>query len=146
MSRSRSLYRLLGLALLCPLLAFGQKDTASIVGAVTDNTGATVPGAAIDAVSLETNFTYHATSNQAGEWTISPVRIGTYRVTVTAAGFSKAEVGPFTLDVQQRQRTDVALQPGSVTQTVIVKQSVPLRESDTSDRSQVVDSTTMQTL
>ena len=143
---SRSLYRLLGLALFCPMLAFGQKDTASIVGSVTDNTGATVPGAAIDAVSLETNFTYHATSNQAGEWTISPVRIGTYRVTVTAAGFSKAEVGPITLDVQQRKRTDVALQPGSITQTVIVKQTVPLLEVDTSDRSQVIDSRTMQTL
>jgi hypothetical protein len=128
---SRSLYRLLGLALFCPMLAFGQKDTASIVGAVTDNTGATVPGAVIDAVSLETNFTYHATSNQAGEWTISPVRIGTYRVTITAPGFSKAEVGPITLDVQQRKRTDVALQPGSITQTVIVKQTVPLLEVDT---------------
>jgi Carboxypeptidase regulatory-like domain len=75
---SRSLCHLLALALLCPLMAFGQKDTASIIGTVTDHTGATVPGAAIDAVSLETNFTYHATSNQAGEWTISPVRIGTY--------------------------------------------------------------------
>src|SRR5690349_1066234 len=107
----RSLYYLISMALFCPLLAFGQKDTASIVGTVTDNSGATVPGAAVEAVSLETSFTYHATSNQAGEWTISPVRIGTYRVTVTAAGFSKAEVGPFTLDVQQRRRTDVALQP-----------------------------------
>jgi hypothetical protein len=143
---ARSLYCLLGLALLFPLLAFGQKDTASIIGTVTDHTGAAVPGAVIDAVSLETNFAYHATSNQEGEWTISPVRIGTYRVTVTAAGFSKAEVAPFTLDVQQRQRADVALQPGSVTQTVMVKQTVPLLESDTSDRSQVIDSTTMQTL
>ncbi|MDQ1693417.1 MAG: hypothetical protein QOH85_952, partial [Acidobacteriaceae bacterium] len=143
---SRFLYGLLGLVLLCPLAAVAQKDTASIVGTVTDNTGATVPGATIDAVSQETNFAYHATSNQAGEWTISPVRIGTYRVTVAASGFKKTEVGPFTLDVQQRQRTDVTLQPGSVTQTVIVKQTVPLLESDTSDRSQVVDSTTMQTL
>ena len=84
---SLSPYRFLGLAVLCPLLAFGQKDTASLIGTVTDHTGAAVPGATIDAVSQETNFVYHATSNQTGEWTISPVRIGTYRVTVTAAGF-----------------------------------------------------------
>src|ERR1700750_483948 len=93
---SRSLYRLLGLGLFCPMLAFGQKEPPSIVAAVTDNTGATVPGAVIDAVSLETNFTYHATSNQAGEWTISPGRIGTYGVTGTAAGFSNAEAGALT--------------------------------------------------
>jgi Carboxypeptidase regulatory-like domain len=66
----------------------------------------------IDAVSQETNFAYHATSNPEGEWTISLVRIGRYRVTVTAAGFSKAEIGLFTLGVQLSTtwlRSDVSL-------------------------------------
>lgn len=127
-------------------LAHAQKDTASITGQVTDISGAVVAGARVDAVNVETNYTYHATSNQTGDWTISPVRIGTYSVSVTATGFKKSEITPFTLDVQQRQRLDVALQPGAVTQTVEVTEAAPLLESETSERSQLVDSKTMVTL
>ncbi len=133
-------------ALLSPPLLLAQKDTASITGQVLDGAGAAVPTAVIDAVNLETNYTYHAQASATGEWTISPVRIGTYRVAVTANGFKKAELGPITLNVQQRQRLDVSLQPGEVTQTVEVKDSAPLLESDNSERSQLVDSRTMQTL
>ena len=134
------------LSLFTPRFAHAQKDTASITGQVTDSSGAVVAGAKVDAVNVETNYTYHATSNQSGDWTISPVRIGTYRVTVIATGFKKSEIAPFTLDVQQRQRLDVALQPGAVTQTVEVTSAAPLLESETSERSQLVDSKTMVTL
>jgi hypothetical protein len=134
------------LSLFVPSFAHAQKDTASITGQVTDSSGAVVAGALVDAVNVDTNYTYHATSNQTGDWTISPVRIGTYRVTITSTGFKKAEIAPFTLDVQQRQRLDVALQPGAVTQTVEVQGAAPLLESETSERSQLVDSKTMVTL
>ncbi len=134
------------LLLFTPNFAHAQKDTASITGQVTDSSGAVVAGARVDAVNVDTNYTYHATSNQTGDWTISPVRIGTYRVSVTATGFKKSEITPFTLDVQQRQRLDVALQPGAVTQTVDVTETAPLLESETSERSQLVDSKTMVTL
>jgi Carboxypeptidase regulatory-like domain/TonB-dependent Receptor Plug Domain len=134
------------LSFLIPTFAQAQKDTASMTGQVTDSSGAVIAGARVDAVNVETNYTHHAVSNQTGEWTISPVRIGTYRVSVTSAGFKKAEVGPFTLDVQQRQRLDVALQPGAATQTVEVKETTPLLESETSERSQLIDSKTMETL
>ena len=134
------------LSFLGPSFAHAQKDTASITGQVTDSTGAVVAGATVEAVNVETNYMYRAISNQTGDWTISPVRIGKYRVSVTANGFKKSEIAPFTLDVQQRQRLDVALEPGAVTQTVEVKETAPLLESDTSERSQLIDSTTMVTL
>jgi hypothetical protein len=134
------------LPFLVPSFSHAQKDTASITGQVTDSSGAVVAGARVDAVNIDTNYTYHAVSNPTGEWTISPVRIGTYRVSVEATGFKKAEIAAFTLNVQQRQRLDVALQPGAITQTVEVKDAAPLLESDTSERSQLVDSRTMETL
>lgn len=144
----RSLHRcsIRALLLLLSWPAFAQKDTASITGLVTDGSGAVIPEAMVDAINLETNYTYHAISNTTGEWTISPVRIGTYRVMVTARNFKKAELGPFSLNVQQRQRLDVSLEPGAVTQTIEVAAKAPLLESETSDRSQLVDSKTMQTL
>jgi hypothetical protein len=134
------------LVMLSPTLLVAQKDTASITGQVLDIAGAAVPTATVDAVNLETNYTYHAKVSGTGEWTISPVRIGTYRVDVTAAGFKKAELGPIVLNVQQRQRLDVALQPGAVSQTVEVQQTAPLLESENSERSELIDSRTMQTL
>ena len=134
------------LVMLSPTLLLAQKDTASITGQVLDIAGAAVPTATVDAVNLETNYTYHAKVSGTGEWTISPVRIGTYRVDVTASGFKKAELGPIVLNVQQRQRLDVALQPGAVSQTVEVQQTAPLLESENSERSELIDSRTMQTL
>jgi hypothetical protein len=125
------------LAIFASPLAHAQKDAASITGQVTDSSGAVVAGARIEAVNLETNYAYHATSSATGEWTITPVRIGTYRITVIASGFNESKMGPLTLDVQQRQRVDVALHPGAVTQTVEVKDTTP--RSDTSERSQLVD-------
>jgi hypothetical protein len=136
----------LALFFLFPALLLAQKDTATITGQVLDSAGAAVSSAEIDAVNLETNYTYHAHASATGEWTISPVRIGTYRVSITANGFKKAEIGPMTLDVQQRQRVDISLQPGAVSQTVQVQDSAPLLESENSERSQLVDSRTMQTL
>ena len=134
------------LLLFIPTLLLAQKDTASLTGQVLDSAGAAVSSAEIEAVNLDTNYTYHAHASATGEWTISPVRIGNYRVSVVANGFKKAEVGPMTLNVQQRQRVDVGLQLGAVSQTVEVQETAPLLESDNSERSQLVDSRTMQTL
>lgn len=123
--------------------AFAQKDTASLVGRVLDSSGAAVTGADISAVDIDTDFTYHAQSDSIGEWTISPVRIGRYRVSVSARGFKTAVAGPITLDVQQRQRVDVSLEVGLVTETVDVHATAPLLEAETSERGQVINSQTI---
>jgi hypothetical protein len=120
-----------------------QRDTASLEGRAVDSGGAVVPLASVDAVNLDTNFDYHTVSDSAGQWTISPVRIGRYRVTVTAPGFKAAVVGPITLDVQQRQRVDLTLVPGSVSQSVEVRSNSPLIQTDSSEVGQVVDNKTM---
>jgi hypothetical protein len=61
-----------------------------------------------------------------GEWAIGPVRIGTYRIQITAKGFKSSIEGPLTLDVQRRQRVDVTLEPGAVTEDVEVYGTSPL--------------------
>ncbi len=129
--------RLLALSALFlgPALLHAQIDTATVAGRIVDVTGATVPSAEITVTNTETNFTYHATSNTSGEWTISPVHVGTYRLAITAAGFSRAVAGPFSLSVQQRQQMDVTLQTGTVSATVEVTGSAPTLETATSERS-----------
>jgi hypothetical protein len=65
-------------------------------------------------------------SNSSGERAISPVHIGTYRIQITAKGFKSSIEGPLTLDVQRRQRVDVTLEPGAVTENVDVHGTPPL--------------------
>jgi hypothetical protein len=128
-------------ASVCPLSA--QRDAASLEGLVVDTSGAVVPNAQILAVNSATNLTYRARSDQSGAWAISPVRIGTYTLTISAQGFKQAVVGPITLDVQQRQRADVTLQVGQVSEKVEVKGGAPLLETDSSETGQVIDSASM---
>jgi hypothetical protein len=125
------------------LTLHAQRDTASLEGRAVDSGGAVVPLASVDAVNLDTNFDYHIVSDSAGQWTISPVRIGRYPVALTAPGFKAAVVGPITLDVQQRQRVDLTLVPGAVSQSVEVRSNAPLIQTDTSELGQVVDNKTM---
>jgi hypothetical protein len=120
-----------------------QRDSASLEGRVVDASGATVAGASVAAVNTATNFTYHAQSDATGAWIISPVRIGSYRISITASGFKEAVVGPVTLDVQQRQRADVTLELGAVSEHVEVRGIAPLLQTDSSETGQVIDSTSM---
>jgi Carboxypeptidase regulatory-like domain/TonB-dependent Receptor Plug Domain len=123
-----------------------QIDTATVAGRIIDRSGATVPDADVTVTNTETNFVYKTKSATNGEWTISPVHIGTYQLVVTASGFSRSVAGPFTLSVQQRQQIDLTLQAGAVSSTVEVVDSAPVLETATSERSQLIDSRTMQTL
>ncbi|MDQ2844195.1 MAG: carboxypeptidase-like regulatory domain-containing protein, partial [Acidobacteriota bacterium] len=140
---NKRLLRMLSGMLLLAIAGWGQKDAASLVGEVRDATGASVAGAEIIATDLATDFTYHARSSSGGDWTISPVRIGTYRVSISAKGFKTAVVGPMTLDVQQRQKVDVSLDVGQVNERVEVQETAPLLETENSERGQVINSRTM---
>jgi hypothetical protein len=122
---------------------FAQRDAASLEGRVIDASGAVIANASVAAVNTATNFTYHAQSDESGSWSMSPVRIGTYTLTVSAPGFKQSVVGPITLDVQQRQRADVTLQLGAVSEKVVVEGAAPLLETDSSETGQVIDSVSM---
>jgi len=128
------------------LAAFAQKDTGAIVGSIVDATGASIPGAQVQAVNTATDYTYNAVSDTSGEYVISPARVGTYRITVTASGFRKEVAPAITLEIQQRARVDFKLQPGDVKETVEVTAKAPVLETDTSERGQVITSQYMQGL
>src|SRR5689334_9938835 len=87
-------FRYLSVISLFTAALFAQRDTASLVGQVRDSTGAVVAGADIVAENIETNYKYQAQSDASGVWTLSPVRIGTYRVSVSSHGFKTAVAGP----------------------------------------------------
>jgi hypothetical protein len=111
---------------------FGQAGaTGSIIGTVTDSTGAVVPGARVTVTNTATGVSFHAVSSSAGDYLAPSLLPGTYTVSVEAKGFSKSLTAPFTLTVDQTARMNIALKAGAVTETVQVSaQGVALDTSD----------------
>ena len=138
--------RMAALILCVSAMLFAQKDTGAIVGTVVDASGASVPGAQVTAVDRATNFIYNATTDGTGQYVMSPVRVGTYRISVGAKGFKTEVAESITLEIQQRARVNFTLQPGELKETIEVTGSAPVLETDNSERGQVINSRYMQGL
>jgi hypothetical protein len=98
---------------------FAQTDTARIQGTVTDPDGAVIPNAAITVTSTDQGTKFPATSDGAGNFTVSGLIRGNYSIKVDANGFGSVEQS-FTLDVSQVRALTFKLEPGTTTQTVTV--------------------------
>lgn len=110
---------------------YGQSDNGSIVGTVTDQTGAAIPNAPVDVTNVETGLKFHSTSNGAGEFNIFAVPRGNYKAEVTASGFQSQTVN-FTVEVATAQTLIFKLVPGAVSTTVTVTSAAPLVDTTNS--------------
>ncbi len=111
--------------ILCAGRLVAQSDNGSIVGTVTDQTGAALPNATINVTNQDTGLQFHATSNDAGEFSIFAVPRGNYSASVQAQGF-QTQVIPFTVEVATAQTLIFKLAPGAVSTTVQVTGAAPL--------------------
>ena len=118
--------------------AWAQFETASVVGAVRDNSGAVVAGATVTLTNVETGVSSTKTTDDQGNYEFFTVRIGTYIVTAEKEGFAVAVADNVRVAVGARQRVDLSLQVGAVTERVEVSASVTHLETDTSQRGQVI--------
>src|SRR5690242_11463094 len=90
--------------LACPLAA--QQDRASILGTVSDPSGAVVPGAAVLVTNVGTNAAFRTVSNAQGFYTAPSLQAGAYTVAVEALGFKKMVRRGIVLQVEQRAQVD----------------------------------------
>ena len=77
--------------------AMSQEVTASIVGTVTDPSGAPIKGASVKATDTERGTVWTAQTNDSGSYNFQRLPIGSYSVKVTAPGFQTSERPPFVL-------------------------------------------------
>src|SRR6266481_748006 len=91
-------------------LAHAQQTTATLLGSITDASGAAVPGVSVQASNLGTNVTREAVSDASGAYSIPNLPPGSYRVTATGRGFQVARVDSVTLQVEQAARLDLKLE------------------------------------
>jgi len=128
------------IALLLGTLAYGQADTATIVGTVRDSSGAVIVGGTITVTETDTSTKTVARTDSTGNYVVTPLRIGNYTVAVEAPGFKTETHSGIVLQVQDRLRVDFTMQVGSVNEAVNVQESVPVIETETSALGDVVAS------
>jgi hypothetical protein len=135
-SPKRRLLSTICLALTVTLLGApleAQTLYGSIVGRVTDAQKAIIPGAAVTIVSKETNLTRETVTNADGSYTIGNVLPGLYDVKITLQGFREELVSGVPVTVGQVSRVDIALEVGSLSETVTVQSKSELLQTDTAD-------------
>ncbi|HJZ53170.1 MAG TPA: carboxypeptidase-like regulatory domain-containing protein, partial [Candidatus Acidoferrales bacterium] len=118
--------------------AWAQKDTGAIAGTVKDPSGAVVAGAKVRVTDIDRGTEIDSITNEVGEYTVSPLRVGRYKVAVEKTGFKTAIAGPVVVEVQERPSVNVMLEVGHADETVTVTTQSPLLETETSDLGQVV--------
>jgi hypothetical protein len=117
---------------------FAQVDTGTILGTVKDSSGAVVPEAQVTLTNPDTGFTLNTKTSNTGTYIFTPIKIGTYTVQATLAGFQKAVQLNAKVDVEQRLVVDLTLVPGQVTQTVEVTAAPPVLQTQNAMVGQVV--------
>jgi carboxypeptidase family protein/TonB-dependent receptor-like protein len=132
------MHRLLLTGFLCVLACYAQYDTASVLGTVTDPSSAVVSGVKVTLENVRTAVKQNAVTDSDGNYAFLNQRIGEYRVMAEATGFKTATSDSFTLTVNARQRVNLALEVGEVTQSVAVTAAAEALETDSSDRGQVI--------
>jgi Carboxypeptidase regulatory-like domain len=126
--------------------AWGQEVTAAIVGTVTDPSGAPLKGASVVATDTERGTVLTAKTNDSGSYSITRVAVGNYSVKITAPGFQTSVQNGITLVLNQTARIDMQMQMGQVSETVEVTGSAPVLQTDRTEVSTIIDSTTNDTL
>ena len=108
------------LALGCVSGVSGQTSRGTVSGTITDQAGAVLSGANVTLTNAETNVTRTSTTNDEGFYRFDAVDLGTYSVTIEAAGFGAATRTNIIVNANQTSNVEAALTAGGQAETVEV--------------------------
>ena len=123
--------------ILAAISATAQTPSASLVGRVTDATGAVIPGVSIKVTNLDTNIAQQGSSNEVGDFTIPYLNPGRYSLEARSEGFRTYKRSEFTLAVDQVLRIDIPLEVGASTESVTVTDAPPVLNTESGTRGEV---------
>src|SRR6202522_1761483 len=112
---------------------FGQAVNATLLGTITDSSGATVAGAKVTATEVATGLIHQSVTNESGNFTFPDMEPGTYSVTAEAKGFKKETHENIDLPTNTSTRVDFSLATGSMSETVEVTTAPPMLQTDRAD-------------
>lgn len=117
-----------------------QSVRGSLAGNVTDPTGALIAGAKVIATGTDTGVSLQTVSSSAGSYRLPEMPLGTYDVSVSAAGFSTQVQHGIQITIGSTTAANFSLSPGGATTTVNVDASAPTIETESSDVGGTVNS------
>jgi hypothetical protein len=137
---------LLTVGLLVPVTTLAQTGAGSLTGIVSDQSGATVPGATVTATNQATNVDYTAVSNDAGNYTVTSMPVGIYVVKAELARFKTAATKPIQVEAMQIVRIDFKLELGALQETIEVVGTSPVLQTESVTVGEVISGTTLNAL
>jgi hypothetical protein len=114
-------------------IAYGQAGGGTITGTISDQAGAVVVGANVEATNSQTGASYLAQSTTTGNYTISQLPVGTYALAVKIQGFKAYTHSDLAVQAAAIVREDVTLQVGNASDTVTVSAQASLLNTETGD-------------
>ncbi len=124
----KGLVAIAALVLLLPCAALAQTQ-ATLVGSVTDQTGAAIPGAVITVTNLGTALERAVESNAVGQYRVFPLNPGDYSVSAESAGFKTQIRNEVTLQVADVIELGFVMELGDVTETIEVTGAAPIMQT-----------------
>ncbi len=128
------------------LHALAQTPQGTIAGSITDVSGAAIQNATVTAVSLQTNDTRSATTNNAGAYRIEAVLPGDYKVSATADTFGTTTAPSAHVTSSVITSVNLVLQPGGAAVSVDISAEVELLRTDSGELSNTLNMKEVQTL
>ncbi len=133
MKHLREMCVLLALMAASCFVAYSQAVSGTVLGTVTDASGAVVPNAKVTLTEVNTGIVHNAQTNGSGNYTFSDLPGGIYTATVQSSGFKKETRENIHLDVNSSVRIDTVLQPGQLSESVVVTAEPPPLQTDRAD-------------
>ncbi len=126
---------LLLLIVMSPTLALAgaQAVTGTILGRITDGSGAIVPGVTVTLTNTGTKLTRVVVTDSNGEYTAPSLPTGQYAVAAEISGFKSVAMSNIDLGVDQHVRIDIKLEVGALSETVTIEANSPLVQTSSSE-------------
>src|SRR5579864_4215119 len=124
---------------LMPTVGHSQNVYGTIVGTVTDSSGAVIGDVNVTLTNLATGESHTIQTNASGNYSFVNILPGRYRLEAGKTGFKKLTREPIIVQIESGLKVDLALEVGELTQTVEVTAEAPLLQSETSSLGQVVE-------
>src|SRR5215813_665254 len=107
-------------ALATPRALYAQVLYGSLTGSVSDQKGAAVPGAKVEATNVNTGDVKTATTDERGGYQISDLQVGVYKIVISSPAFKSVLKEDVRIDANKILRFDAQLEVGEVKETVVV--------------------------